>query len=80
MSSNNQAVSIEDQAALAIVFEENIRDLVRKHLKAALEDPSFMIPLNGFYLSEAAIRYLNPTNLNFQNAVKGVITQQMNKY
>jgi len=80
MSSNNQAVSIEDQAALAIVFEENIRDLVRKHLKAALEDMNFMATVNTYPMAEGVLRHLNPTNLNFQQAVKTAIVNQMNKY
>jgi len=73
-------VSIEDQAALAIVFEENIRDLVRKHLKAALEDMNFMVTVNTYPMAEGVLRNLNVSNLNFQNAVKNVIITQMNKY
>jgi hypothetical protein len=72
--------SIEDQAALAIVFEENIRDLVRKHLRDALEDANFMGTLNGFPMAEAVLRNLHSHNLNFQNAVKSVIINQMGKY
>lgn len=72
--------SIEDQAALAIVFDENIRDLVRKHLKAALEDPDFMGGLNMYHLTQSASQYLNPNNTSFRNAVKTVILDQMNKY
>jgi hypothetical protein len=73
-------VSVEDQAALAIVFEENIRDLVRKHLKAALEDMNFMATVNTYPMAEGVLRHLNPTNLNFQQAVKTAIVNQMNKY
>jgi hypothetical protein len=80
MSFNNQAVSVEDQAALAIVFEENIRDLVRKHLKAALEDMNFMVTVNTYPMAEGVLRHLNPTNHNFQQAVKTAIVNQMNKY
>lgn len=72
--------SIEDQAALAIVFDENIRDLVRKHLKAALEDPDFMGGLNSYYLSEVMLRSVSPNNINFRNAVVNVITNQMDKF
>jgi hypothetical protein len=73
-------VSIEDQAALAIVFEENIRDLVRKHLKAALEDMNFMVTVNTYPMAEGVLRNLNPNNHLFQQAIKNVIVQQMNKY
>jgi hypothetical protein len=80
MSSNNQAVSVEDQAALAIVFEENIRDLVRKHLRDALEDASFMGTLNNTYpLMDATFRYAGG-NQSFINIVKQAIITQMNKY
>jgi hypothetical protein len=72
--------SIEDQAALAIVFEENIRDLVRKHLKAALEDMNFMVTVNTYPMAEGVLRNLNPNNHLFQQAIKNVIVQQMNKY
>lgn len=72
--------SIEDQAALAIVFDENIRDLVRKHLKAALEDPDFMAGVNSYPLAQSVSRNLNANEYSFQNAVKTVISNQMNKY
>jgi len=73
-------VSVEDQAALAIVFEENIRDLVRKHLKDALEDYNFIGSLNTFPLAQSTQRHFNAGDYNFQQAVKNVIAQQMNKY
>ena len=73
-------VSTEDQAALAIVFEENIRELVRKHLKAALEDPNFILGLNTFPLGQAITRNLNGSDYNFQQAVKTAMIHQMNKY
>lgn len=72
--------SIEDQAALAIVFDENIRDLVRKHLKAALEDPDFMAGVNSYPLAQSVSRNLNANEYSFQNAVKAVISNQMNRY
>ena len=80
MSSNNQAVSTEDQAALAVVFDENIRDLVRKHLKDALEDPTFVGAINGYYLSQTMTRTISAGDINFQQAVKTAIITQMNKY
>jgi hypothetical protein len=73
-------VSTEDQAALAIVFEENIRELVRKHLKAALEDPAFTQNLNGNPLAQVVTNHLNGNDYNFQQAVKTVILYQMNRY
>jgi hypothetical protein len=75
-----EEVDGKTQAELAIQLSDNVRDLVRMHLKQALEDPSFMGSLNSFNLSEAAQRHLSPGNINFQQAVKNVITNQMNKY
>jgi hypothetical protein len=71
--------SPEDQAALAIVFEENIRELVRKHLKEALEDKVFVDSLFAYPLTEAVSRGLN-TSSAFNSAVRGIIIQQMQKY
>jgi hypothetical protein len=70
--------SPEDQAALAIVFEENIRELVRKHLKEALEDWGF---LNSVYMHPMAAVILGNLNTStaFHNTVKNVIAHQMNK-
>lgn len=73
--------SVEDQAALAIVFEENIRELVRKHLKAALEDHMFMQGIGDSYpLTQTVMRSLTAGDYNFQQAVKQVIINQMQKY
>jgi hypothetical protein len=75
-----EEVDGKTQAELAIKLSDNVRELVRQHLKAALEDPSFMGSLSAFNISEAAQRHLSPGNINFQNAVKSVIINQMNKY
>lgn len=75
-----EEVDGKTQAELAIQLSDNVRELVRQHLKAALEDMNFMATINGFNLTEVTMRNLNPGNLNFQQAVKHVITNQMNKY
>lgn len=83
MSSNNQTVSneaTEDDAAMAFVLHGKIEELVRKHLKAALEDPNFMGTVNTFSLSQSVQRHMNGGDYNFQNAVKNVIAMQMQKY
>ena len=83
MSSNNQAMSneaTEDDAAMAFVLHGKIEELVRKHLKAALEDMNFMVTVNTYPMAEGVLRHLNPTNHNFQQAVKTAIVNQMNKY
>jgi hypothetical protein len=71
--------SIEDQAALAIVFDENIRDLVRKHVLEAFNDPVFMDYLAIDYLHRK-LEIRNYGSGSFAQAVRGVIAQQMNKY
>ena len=72
--------TVEDQAALAIVFDENIRELVRKHLKEALEDPTFMASMTDTYpLMDAAFRSAG-ANHAFIHGVKKAIVDQMHKY
>lgn len=71
--------TVEDQAALAVVFEENIRELVRKHLKAALEDYEFMNTVGMWAFAPRLIPSLPHDNL-FQAAVRSVIVTQMQKY
>jgi hypothetical protein len=76
----NQEVPDEVQAAMSLKLEENVRDLVRRELKAALEDYSFIGGLNTFPLGQAITRNLNASDYNFQQAVKNVIAQQLSKY
>jgi len=68
------------QAELELQLSDNVRELVRKHLKEALEDPSFLTTVNSFYISDAAMRHMSSGNINFQQAVKQVIMSQMTKY
>jgi hypothetical protein len=70
----------EDQATLAIVFEDNVRELVRKHLKEALEDHSFMGSISTNALAANVFRGVSPHNIDFNRAVKDVISTQMSKY
>jgi hypothetical protein len=70
----------EDDAAMAFVLNGKIRELVRKHLKEALEDPSFIGSLNTFPLAQSTQYHFNPNDYNFQQAVKNVIATQMVKY
>jgi hypothetical protein len=75
-----EEVDGKTQAEMAIKLSDNVQDLVRKHLKAALEDMNFMVTVNTYPMAEGVLRNLNVSNLNFQNAVKNVIITQMNKY
>jgi hypothetical protein len=73
-------VSLEDQVALAVALDDKISELVRKHLKAALEDPAFTHNLNGYPLAQVVSNHLTGGDYNFQQAVKTAMIHQMNKY
>lgn len=70
--------SIEDQAALAIVFDENIRDLVRKHVLEAFNDPNFVdhLAIDFLYYKLEKRTY---GGIGFAEAVRDVMKAQMNK-
>jgi len=68
------------QAEMAIKLSDNVRDLVRQHLKEALEDPEFIANVNTYSMAEGVMRNVTASNLNFQMAVKNVILNQMQKY
>jgi hypothetical protein len=73
-------VPIEKQADYSLLLDEKVKELVRRHLKEALEDPSFMGGVNSYSLAQAVSRNINAGEYNFQQAVKQVIMNQMNKY
>jgi len=75
-----EEVDGKTQAELAIQLSDNVRELVRMHVRAALEDPSFMGTLSNTYpLMDATFRYAGG-NQSFINIVKQAIITQMNKY
>ena len=73
-------VPIEKQAEYSVLLDDKVRELVRRHLKEALEDPTFMGSVVSHSLTQAVQRNLNPNDNNFQYAVKTVIANQMNKF
>ena len=75
-----EEVDGKTQAELEIRLSDNVRELVRQHIKEALEDSMFMGNLNAFPLSQAAARFLNAGDHSFQQAVRSVMVAQMNKY
>lgn len=75
-----EEVDGKTQAEMAIKLSDNVRELVRQHIREALQDQIFLATINPYLLSEAVLRHLNPTNHNFQQAVKTAIVNQMNKY
>ena len=75
-----EEVDGKTQAEMAIMLSDNVRDLVRQHMRDALQDQNFLATINPYLLSEAVLQNLNSSNFAFQQAVKTIIANQMNKY
>ena len=75
-----EEVDGKTQAEMAIKLSDNVRDLVRQHMRDALQDQNFLATINPYLLSEAVLQNLNSSNFAFQQAVKTIIANQMNKY
>jgi hypothetical protein len=75
-----EEVDAATQAEMAVKLSDNVRDLVRMHIKEALEDMNFVGSLNSFPLAQSTQRHFNAGDYTFQQAVKNVILTQMNKY
>lgn len=73
-------VDAATQAEMALKLSDNVRDLVRKHMKEALEDPEFTQSLHIHHLSKVITHSLNANEYSFQQAVRSVIVNQMNKF
>jgi hypothetical protein len=73
-------VPIEKQAEYSLLLDEKVKELVRRHIKEALEDPTFMGAVYGYHLSKNIMQTLSAGDINFQAAVKQVIVNQMNKF
>lgn len=71
--------SPEDQATLAIVFEENVRELVRKHIREAFDDPYFIATLPIEFL-HSKLEGRSYNGIGFAQSVRDVIKAQMQKY
>jgi hypothetical protein len=75
-------VTEEEQAAMAVILDDKVRELVRKHLQEALEDWDFLNPTNLFPLAERITSHvfdIADTDFKFRQAVKRAITDQMMK-
>jgi hypothetical protein len=75
-----EEVDGKTQAEMAIKLSDNVRELVRQHLKDALEDPNFIANVNTYTMTEGVLRNVTASNHNFQMAVRHVIANQLNKY
>jgi hypothetical protein len=72
-------VPIEKQAEVSVLLDDKVRELVRRHLKEALEDPNFMVSLYDRHPLQSAV-FGNPYDPVVVNTIKTVITNQMQKY
>ena len=74
-----EEVDGKTQAEMAIKLSDNVRDLVRQHLKEAMEDYGFVSGMSFHHMG----MIISPLLLNsaaFHQAVKNAILTQMNKY
>ncbi len=71
-------VTPEEQAAMAVILDDKVKELVRKHLKETLEDYGFVNTLYVDYLQSVVFRYAE-NDPNFRRAVLMVFTQQIQK-
>lgn len=67
------------QAEMAIRLSDNVRDLVRKHMLEAFNDPIFMDHLAIDFLHRK-LEIRSYGGGSFAQAVRNVIANQLNKY
>lgn len=75
-------VTNEEQAAMAITLDDSVRELVRKHIKEALEDYAFVGVLSPYPLGDLITHGVfakMQASYVFRDAVKAVISDQMSK-
>lgn len=75
-------VTAEEQAQMAVRLADSVRDLVRKEMLAAFEDPTFVNQFetgaNAYFVDRLAYKLKN--SMEMQGAVKQIILNQMSKY
>ena len=75
-------VTAEQQAQMAIKLADSVRDLIRKEMLAAFEDPTFVSQFDqrgiGFFVDRLANRIQHMPCM--KETIKQTIIQQMNKY
>ena len=72
-------VPIEKQAEYSVLLDDKVRDLVRKHVLEAFNDPNFMDHLTVEFLHRK-LENRSYGGGSFAQAVRNVIANQMNKY
>lgn len=75
-------VTAEEQAQMAIKLAESVRDLIRKEMLAAFEDPSFVSQFDTAGVGWFVDRLANKMKVSspLRDTIKETIIQQMNKY
>lgn len=73
-----QMVSDEEQAAMAIKLADNVRQMIREEIRAALEDYDFMLSIMGDPLTKVVTRGAYG-GIGFAEAVRNVMRAQMAK-
>lgn len=68
----------QTQAEMAIKLSDNVRELVRQHLKEALEDPAFMGMLQSYCMAQSVMRHAGSLP-DFIAGVKHTIASQMSR-
>ena len=75
-------VTAEEQAQMALKLADSVRELIRKEMLAAFDDPNFVSQFdqagNGYFIDRLANKMRVATPL--RDAIKETIIQQMNKY
>lgn len=72
-------VTDEEQAAMAIKLSDDVRQLIRDEVKAALEDWAFCSALYKMPLTDCILREVN-TNVTLQNLLAQAISAKLLKY
>lgn len=75
-------VAAEEQAQMALKLADSVRELIRKEMLAAFDDPAFVTQFdqagNGWFIDRLANKMKVTAPL--RDAIKETIIQQMNKY
>lgn len=75
-------VTAEEQAQMAIKLADSVRELIRKEMLAAFDDPAFVSQFdqasNGWFIDRVANKMRLAAPL--RDVIKETIIQQMNKY
>ena len=75
----DEDVSARTQAEIAVKLSDNVRELVRYHIREALQDHAFIESISNPILLQNAMFSNAAWNSFFVQAVKNILTTQMSK-